>query len=153
MTIKTDQITCDWCFTETKLYIPAKYVVCTGRIDTMKVREFFICGSHADKLCAQFRNGRGIIAGTTFDVWELHWITEKAREFYIKRAERQFINAAKRTMRARNLPYTFPQLDHWSVRREGGFHWNPREIRKSLPVHGVRVGDRAALWNRSHSRS
>ena len=148
-----NSVECDWCWKESHAHVPAKYVVCTGRIDTMRIKDFFICDHHAEKLVSEFQGVRGMIGGATFDVWELHWITEKAREFYIRRTAQRISDAAKRAVRTRSLPYTFPQLDHWSLRREGGFYWNTGEIRKSVPVHGICVGDGAALWNRSDQRS
>lgn len=126
---------CDWCYNETKTHTPAKYIVCTGRIDTMRVKEFFICINHADQLCARFRGRRGMMGGATFDDWELHWITEKAHEFYNKRTAQRITDAAKRSIRARYLPYTVTQPDLGSVRREGRIYRHQGEVWGSVPLH------------------
>lgn len=144
---------CDWCYNESKAHVPAMYVVCTGRIDTMRVKDFFICSKHADELCARFRNRRGMIGGTTFDDWELHWITEKAHEFYNRRAADRIRDAAKRTIRARYLPYSLTEPDPWGLRREKWVYRDTGKIRYLVPVHGICVGDRATLRNRSYTRS
>jgi hypothetical protein len=155
-----NSVECDWCWQESHAHVPAKYVVCTGRIDTMRIKESFICDYHAEKLVSEFQGVRGMIGGTSFDEWELHWITEGAREFYIERTAQRISDAAKRAARnqgaaarTRNIPYTLSEPDRWGVQRGGGFYRNPREIRESPPFHGVCVGDGAALWNRSDKRS
>src|ERR1700722_10194575 len=138
---------CDWCYHESKAHVPAKYVVCTGRIDTMRVKEFFICDHHAEKLVSEFQGVRGMVGGTTFDIWELHWITEKAREFYHTRTVRRIEDAAKRSTRARYLPYSLTQPDHWSVRREGWFYRDKGKIWEPVSIHGVCVGTGTAIRN------
>lgn len=143
---------CEWCYKESKTRNPAMYVVCTGRIDTMIVKEHFICSKHADELCARFQNRRGMLGGATFDDWELHWITEKAHEFYNRRAADRITEAAKRSIRARYLPYSLTKSDPRSLRRERWVYRDTGEIRGAVPVHGVCVGDRPALRNRSGKR-
>lgn len=126
---------CDWCYHQTRTYQTAKYVVVTGKMDTMTVEEHFICMGHADELCGRYKPGeRRMIAGATFDEWDLHWITEKAHEFYNKRAAGA-ADQYKRAVRARYLPYTLTEPDTSRLRRERWVHRYPGEIRGSVPIH------------------
>jgi hypothetical protein len=130
-----EQMICEWCYNETKLYVTATFVVCTGRIDTMQVKEHFVCSEHAEKLCAHFQGRRGMVGGTTFDEWELRPVTEAAHEFFNQRAAERLIAAARRATRKGNLPYTLPKSDPGRVRREKWVYRYPTEIRGTLPLH------------------
>jgi hypothetical protein len=137
-----ETVICEWCYHERKLSVAAKWVVCTGRIDTMKIKEFFICDNHADLLTTQFRGRRGMIAGVTFDEWELHWVTEEAREFHTNRTVERFNEAARKAgakaaplATGGYIPYSITQPDPWSVQRRGWFHRDTGKIRKSVPIH------------------
>jgi hypothetical protein len=138
--------------------VEAKFVVITGRIDTMTVREFFICNKHADKLCEyNTSSSRHVIAGFTFDEWIMNTITEKAHDFYVRRAAERIAAAARNTgavsRKAGNIPYSIAEPDPWRLQRGGWFYRNPREIREPVPFHGVCVGTGAALWNRPYRRA
>lgn len=153
-----NRLNCDWCYNLTKSLVEAKFVVITGRIDTMTVREFFICNKHADKLCEyETSASRHVIAGFTFDEWIMNTITEKARDFYIKRSAERIAAAARNsgavTRKAGNIPYSLAESDRWSLQRGGGFYRNQRKIWEPVSVHGVCVGTGSALWNRSYRRT
>jgi hypothetical protein len=130
------KIICEWCFNEAKTYKNAKFVVVTGRFDTMDVKEHFICTFHADELTTRFRGKRGMMGGVTFDDWELHWMTEKTREFYIERDAKRIADAIKRSSGIPgNLPYKVQKLDSCGVQRGRWVHRYQGEIRGTLPVY------------------
>jgi hypothetical protein len=135
------KIICEWCFNETRTYKDARFVVVTGRSDTMVVKEYFICTFHADELTTRFRNTtRGMMGGATFDDWELHWMTEKAREFYIERdAERIAERIAAAIKRSPgmpgNLPYKVQKPNPGGVQRGRWVYRDQGKIWQSLPVY------------------
>ena len=131
-----NRINCDWCYTLTRSLVEAKFVTLTGRIDTMDVKEYYICSKHADKLCSYTGATRVVIAGHTFDEWILNSITEKARVFHTRRFNQQQADAVMRAARNQgHLPDSVTEPVRWGIRREKWVHRDTGKVRKSLPLH------------------
>lgn len=124
---------CDWCIKNGELkFGEAKFVVATGRIDTMEVEAWFICMMHAEKICADHnRVVRRRIAGVVIDEFELHSISEKAQEFYHDR----FVAGVPAVGGTGNIPDPLTQPFSGSIRRERRFYWDTGEIRIHIPVY------------------
>lgn len=125
---------CDWC-AKTRNNHEAKFVVTTGRIDTMETEVHFICMIHADKLCAdRHRVISRNIAGVRIDEFELQQINGTAEKYY--HARESLRNAAKPPFaRTGNIQVPRTQPFSGGVRRERRFYWDQGEVRFYIPVY------------------
>lgn len=128
---------CDWC-AKTYNNHEARFVVVTGRIDTMETEVSFICMIHADKLCAE--RGHVVsrnIAGIRIDEFELQQINRTAEKYY--NARESLIGRGSRGSHplggTGNISVPRTQPYNGSVRRAGGFYWDQGEVRFHIPVY------------------